>query len=151
MTTLELGCGVHPTVNAVHHDRIKHSPWVDVAHDLDVLPWPWTDGEFEKVIALDVMEHLRLDVNAWLDECWRILAPGGQLVLRLPAWDNPVSYRDPTHRKVFHPETFDYWDKRRPLHNDYGWFYFFEADRWWEIQAIERVNSGDLGFVLRKA
>jgi predicted SAM-dependent methyltransferase len=150
MMTLELGCGVHPTPGAVHHDRVLHSPNVDIAHDLDCLPWPWADGEFDKILALDVMEHLRLDVADWLDECHRILKPGGKLVLRLPAWDNPVSYRDPTHRKVFHPETFDYWDKSKQLHADYGFFYFGERGRWWDVLTVERVNGGDFGFVLRK-
>lgn len=151
MTTLELGCGVHPTQGALHHDRIKHSAWVDIAHDLDILPWPWQDGEFDKIIALDVMEHLRLDVDTWLNECWRILSPGGMLVLRLPAFDNPVSFRDPTHRKLFHPETFDYWDKSKQLHVDYGFFYFGEAGKWWTVKTIERVNGGDFGFVLVKS
>jgi len=150
LKTIELGCGVHPTPGAVHHDRILHAAHVDIAHDLDMLPWPWSDGEFDKILALDVMEHLRLDVQAWLDECWRILSPGGLLVLRLPAWDNPVSWRDPTHRRVFHPETFDYWDRSRPLHQDYGYFYFSESGRWWSVQSVSRENGGDLGYVLRK-
>lgn len=156
MTTLQLGCGIRPLDGAVNHDRIKHHDYVDVAHDLDVLPWPWQDGEFDKVIALDVMEHLRVDVQVWLDECWRILKPDGQLVLRLPAHDNPVSWRDPTHRHWFHEETFHYWDKVTELHRDYGSFYFGEGyAKWWTIVRIERVNpptaTGDLGFWLKKA
>lgn len=150
MTTLQLGCGVRPMKDAINHDRVKHSAHVDVEHDLDNLPWPWADGEFTRVIALDVMEHLKLDVAVWLDECWRILAPDGRLVLRLPAWDNPVSWRDPTHRKVFHPETFDYWDTRKALFKDYGFFYFGESARWWKVETVERTNGGDLGFVLMK-
>ena len=151
MKTLQLGCGIRPIEGATNHDRTKHDEWVDIAHDLDVLPWPFADGEFEKVIALDVMEHLRLDIQVWLDECWRILKSGGMLVLRLPAWDNPVSYRDPTHRKVFHPETFDYWCKEKQLHKDYGYFYFGESGKWWTLETVERTNGGDLGYVLRKA
>lgn len=151
MKTLQLGCGVRPIEGATNHDRTKHDEWVDIAHDLDVLPWPFADGEVEKIIALDVMEHLRLDVQEWLDECWRILQPDGMLVLRLPAWDNPVSYRDPTHRKVFHHETFDYWYKEKQLHKDYGYFYFGESGKWWTLETVERTNGGDLGFILRKA
>lgn len=146
---LELGCGVRPTPGAVHHDKTNHHDWVDVAHDLDVLPWPFENEGFEKVIALDVMEHLRRDISEWLDECWRILVPDGLLVLRVAAWDNPVSYRDPTHRRVFHPETFDYWDPRKPLYKDYGSFYF-PGGKGWFVESVERVNGGDLGFVLRK-
>lgn len=150
MKTLQLGCGIRPMPDAVNHDRIKHSDWVDVAHDLDVLPWPFETESFDKIIALDVMEHLHLEVKEWLDECHRILKPGGSLVLRLPAFDNPVSWRDPTHRRVFHPETFDFWDKSRQLHKDYGFFYFAESDKWWGVDSVERTNGGDFGFVLRK-
>lgn len=155
MTTLQLGAGNRPLKDALNHDRTAHAPHIDIAHDLDCLPWPFPTAEFDRVIALDVMEHLRLDVQEWLDECWRILKPNGELVLRLPAWNNPVSYRDPTHRRLFHEETFHYWDKRMALHRDYGAFYFGEGyNKWWEIQRVERTNppapTGDLGFVLKK-
>ena len=46
---LELGCGVRPTPGALHHDRIAHSPHVDIAHDLNELPWPWVDEAFELI------------------------------------------------------------------------------------------------------
>lgn len=148
---VELGCGKYPTPGAIHHDRIKHSADVDVAHDLELLPWPWHDGAIDKLIALDVMEHLRLDIPEWLNECWRVLKAGGQLVLRLPAWDNPVSYRDPTHRRVFHFETFHYFDPRTALYRDFGSIYFAESDKWWTVDCAERAHGGlDLGFVLTK-
>lgn len=157
MSTLHLGCGHRPLEGAVNHDRWQHAPYVDVAHDLDVLSWPWNDEAFDKVIALDVMEHLRIDVQVWLDECWRILKPGGVLVLRLPAFDNPCSYRDVTHRRVFHHESFHMFDPDTQLWQDYGQFYWGPGyNRWWKIEQVERVNPdprykvGDLGYVLRK-
>ena len=155
MTTLQLGCGIRPIEGALNHDRTAHHDYVDVAWDLDQLEWPFPSDEFDKVIALDVMEHLRLDVQEWLDECWRILKPNGELVLRVPSWNSPVGWRDPTHRRLFHEETFHYWDKRMALHRDYGAFYFGEGyNKWWEIQRVERTNpptaTGDLGFVLKK-
>ena len=155
MTTLQLGCGIRPLQGAVNHDKTAHHDYVDVAWDLDIIEWPWPDASFDKIVALDVMEHLRRDVRVWLDECWRILRPGGQLVLRLPAWNNPVSWRDPTHRRVFHEETFFYWQKDHALHRDYGSFYFGDGyQKWWTVERVERVNpptlTGDLGYVLRK-
>jgi|SRR5579859_8170238 len=153
---LELGCGVHPTPGALHHDRIRHSSHVDVAHDLNNLPWPWQDEAFELLVALDVMEHLKLDVQAWLDEAWRILRPGGQFYMRLPAHDNPVSYRDPTHYRFFHEETFYYWQPDHALYENYGRFYFAESSRWWDVLSVERGNAdprygvGDLYVRLRK-
>jgi hypothetical protein len=59
MSTLNIGCGTNPLKGAINHDFVKHDDWVDVAHDLEVLPWPWADNQFDKVVANDVMEHLR--------------------------------------------------------------------------------------------
>lgn len=153
MATLELGCGVHPTPGAIHHDRIKHADWVDVAHDLNILPWPWQDGEFDKVIAIDVLEHLKpwkVDIQGWLDELWRILKPGGQAVLHLPAWNQPLSYRDPTHYRVFHPESFYYWQPGHYLHEQFGKFYFAESAKWWQVLLVEQQDNLDIGYVLQK-
>lgn len=153
MTTLHLGCGIRPLQGATNHDRHAHHDYVDIAWDLDILSWPWKDGEFDRIIALDVMEHLKIDVIEWMDECWRILKDGGELVLRVPSFDNPVSWRDITHRRVFHPESLHYFDPRTQLWADYGHFYV-DSKRWWHIQRVERVNpptpTGDLGFVLKK-
>lgn len=151
MKTLQLGCGVRPIEGAINHDRVKHSEHVDIAHNLDVLPWPWDDGAFDKVIALDVMEHLRCEVRIWLNECWRILSPDGLLVLRLPAWNHECSHRDPTHIRLFHPETFSYWDRRTDWHRDYGRYYYGEYDRWWLTENVElRDNGANIAYVLRK-
>src|SRR5579859_1721361 len=97
---IELGCGAHPTAGFVHHDRWKHSPHADLSFDLEQLPWPLANDSVDNLRAIDVFEHLRLDVREWLDECWRILKPNGLLTMRLPAWNNHYSYRDPTHRRV---------------------------------------------------
>jgi SAM-dependent methyltransferase len=151
--TLCLGCGFRPLAGALNHDRTAHAAHVDVAHDLDVLPWPWPDGAFAKVVALDVVEHLRLDVADWLGECWRLLAPGGRLVLRAPAWNGPNLWRDPTHRRAFHEETFDFFDPERPFFR-HGRLYFADyypgGSRWWAVEVVERTGPcADLGFVLR--
>ncbi len=151
MTTLQLGCGIRPIEGAINHDLEKHSAFVDVEWDLNNMPWPWRDGEFEKVIALDVMEHLKCEVYEWLDECWRILVPDGLLVLRLPAWDHENSHCDPTHRMFFHPKTFSYWDKRTELFKSYGWFYYRKNNKWWNIETVERRDAGANWFyVLQK-
>lgn len=153
---LQLGAGMRPMDGATNHDRIAHAPWIAIAHNLNLIPWPWDDAAWDEVVALDVCEHLTLPVQAWLDECWRILRPDGQLVLRLPAWDNPVSHRDVTHQRLFHEESFHYWWPDHALWQNYGHFYYAESARWWTVERVERVNPdprygiGDLGFVLRK-
>ncbi len=148
MRVLNLGAGPRPEPDATNHDISAHSPWIDVVWDLEQMPWPWEDGSWDEVHAFDVFEHLKRDICEWLDESWRILVPGGTLKLRLPAFDNPLSYRDPTHRRVFHPETLDYWDPDKPLWQDFGRYYFPSA-RWWRVQYVGREYS-DLRFDLEK-
>ena len=97
-----------------------------------------------------MFEHLKaIDVQTWLDECWRILKPTGLLVMRLPAWTNPVSYRDPTHHRVFHEESFSYWDPDHDLYELFGRYYFRESDRWWKVRRAFREFE-DLRFDLEK-
>ena len=177
---LELGCGMSPTPGYVHHDRIRHSPHVDVAWDLRVYPWPlslywigeegriesWgramlegvpqkdcdrrvSDGFLDEILALDVFEHLSVDVQPWLDECWRLLKPDGLLDFRVPAWDHELSYRDPTHLRVFHQDFLLYWDKRHELCRRFGSIYFAESDKWWKFESVERENN-DFRFRARK-
>lgn len=155
MTTLVLGCGRRPVPGAINHDHAYHSRHVDVAWDLDQPKWPVPDDRFKRIIALDVFEHLKADVVAWIGECWRILEVGGELVLRVSAWDNPVSHRDPTHRRFFMEESFDFFCPDRQLWRDYGSFYFPDGP-WFEIVTVGRGNAdprfgvGDICAVLRK-
>ena len=46
---------------------------------------PWDSGRFDIVTALDVLEHLD-DDSAGLREMWRVLRPGGYLLLFVPAF-----------------------------------------------------------------
>jgi hypothetical protein len=154
---VELGAGTKPTPYAdIYHDRTRHSDHINISHDLEVFPWPWADDSIEQLVAIDVFEHLRVDPWwAWLDECWRVLKPSGKLTMRLPAWDNPVTYRDPTHVPTcwpFHIQRFDYWDPCRPLWSEFGRIYpFAETARWWHVDlAVRDVETVDLKFYLTK-
>jgi hypothetical protein len=136
---LELGCGKVPTPGYVHHDRRRHSPDIDVAHDLEVLPWPWPDASCSEILGLDVFEHLHLMPEQWLRECHRLLAPGGTLTLRVPLFGSPWHLIDPTHVRGFHPLNFDYFIHGTQLHQKYGHYYFDFAFRSGSAQ-IEGYN-----------
>jgi hypothetical protein len=108
---LELGCGTAPTPGYMHHDRRRHSPHIEVVHDLDMLPWPWADASHTEILGLDVFEHLHL-------------MPGGLLRLRVPIFGSPWHLIDPTHVRGFHPLNFDYFIRGKELWQKYGHFYF---------------------------
>lgn len=146
--TLHLGCGNRPIKDAVNHDLYKHGEHVDVAHDLESLPWPWADESFDRIVAIDVFEHLSLEVQQWLDECWRLLTPGGLLELRVPYYGHENAFTDPTHKRFFAPKTFDYWDKSKAMHIDFGCYYFARSNKWWRVQLV--AQDGNMLFHLFK-
>ncbi len=51
--------------------------------DLDDAPLPFPDGQFDVVLSDSQIEH-RVDYAHYLDECVRVLRPGGRLVLCVP-------------------------------------------------------------------
>ena len=137
MDVLNLGCGNKPIEGAVNHDRIKHRKYVDVAHDLNELPWPWADESFDRIVALAVLEHVEPDLVATLDECWRILRKGGRVQLKLPYWNSEISHRDPTHRWFFSMGSFDQFDPDRRRGKEYT----FYTDRKWRIVKGPKMNN----------
>jgi SAM-dependent methyltransferase len=57
-------------------------------------PLPFDDGSFELVLAAETIEHVR-DVQLFLSEIRRVLAPGGELALTTPATPALARPEDP--------------------------------------------------------
>jgi len=94
----------------VQHELRADYPIIDVAWDLNDLPWPWADMTFTRIEAWAVFEHLDIDLVKAVNECWRILRPYGRLHVKVPHWKNARAYRDPTHRWRYDLGVFDYFD-----------------------------------------
>jgi glycosyltransferase involved in cell wall biosynthesis/SAM-dependent methyltransferase len=45
---------------------------------------PFADESFDLVLAMEIFEHLALDPHFFLCEAWRVLRPGGHLVITTP-------------------------------------------------------------------
>lgn len=115
---LNLGAGSRPAAGWVNVDAVPQDG-IDQVADLNVLPWPWKDGEAEEIAAFDVFEHVDNPV-AFMTECHRILAPGGKLSIHTTWIGNPDSFTDPTHRRFCTEQTFDYWIEGTAMHRTYG-------------------------------
>ena len=115
---LNLGCGSMPEPGYVNVDAVR-LPNVDVAHDLDVFPWPWGDEAVDEIRAFDVYEHVSYPLE-FMGECHRILKPGGLLYIHTAHWQNPNSFRDPTHKRFLTEDSFDYWVPGTYLNGRYG-------------------------------
>lgn len=100
---LNLGCGANKITGAVNVDS---SPDAEVDIQMDLKEFPWfklEEGFYEKVYFLHCIEHIeKVYWEMVFSEIWRVMAPGGELVLAYPefekilrAWlDNRQGMRD---------------------------------------------------------
>jgi SAM-dependent methyltransferase len=69
--------------------------------------WPYADGTFDRVLALDILEHI-VARRSFLDECRRVLKADGMLLVAVPnretSWRKGLrrmglpSFSDPDHK-----------------------------------------------------
>lgn len=145
---LNLGCGSMPEDGYVNVD-IWPQPGVDVVHNLDVFPWPWEDGSVERIISVDVYEHVDHPIE-FMGECYRILEPGGILYIHTAYWKARSSYTDPTHKRYLTESSFDYWIVGTEYHKRFGAAYARGA-KFEKIDIhLDIVGVGDLNVTLRK-
>ena len=102
---LNLGAGNDIKYGYVNHDIVKLEG-IDVVHDLENFPWPWPDNYFDEVFASDILEHLD-DFILTMEQIYRILKPGGKLLLKVPYWNSVFAHIDPTHKRGFHENSFE--------------------------------------------
>ena len=55
------------------------------AKEGDALALPFGDGEFDRIVAAEVLEHIPADIQA-IAELARVLRPGGTLAVSVPRW-----------------------------------------------------------------
>jgi SAM-dependent methyltransferase len=84
--------GVDLSSIALELARRRSGPEVDL-REASVTALPWGDGRFDAVVSADVLYHVDDDAAA-LREFFRVLRPGGIVVLNLPAYPWLWSYHD---------------------------------------------------------
>lgn len=102
---------------------------IDVVHDIESTPLPFSDGYFDEILCQDVLEHV--DLIKVLKDLHRILKIGGLISIRVPHFTSKNNYIDPTHKKLFSAFAFDYFvenafHSKSKLRNYYFDFSFSE-------------------------
>lgn len=80
----ELGCQVTGTDLSAEAVRRARERGIQASQvNLDRQPLPFADASFDVVLSDSQLEH-RVDYDHYLDECVRVLRPGGRLLLLVP-------------------------------------------------------------------
>lgn len=73
--------------------------------------WPLADNSVGVLRAHDALEHL-LDPVHSLNEAFRVLAPGGFLMISVPSTDGRGAFQDPTHRSLWNSNSIWYFSNK---------------------------------------
>jgi predicted SAM-dependent methyltransferase len=106
---VNLGCGKKVKKGYVNLDSLN-LPGVDLVHDLNNFPWPFKNNEIDEVYTSHVLEHLD-DIVEVMKEIKRITKNNSKVIIIVPHFSCGVSYRDPTHKRLFSYFTFDYFNE----------------------------------------
>lgn len=169
MSELLIGCGTRLTKVLFLPDLGQTQEWTqltrldieashqpDVVHDLEELPWPFTDNSFDEVHAYEVLEHLgsQGDVKAFcahFSEIWRVLKPGGLLFATCPSINSVWLWGDPSHKRVISSQSLVFLNQpqytaqvgKTPM-SDFRSFYKADFDI-----MTQQTNGDTFAFVLK--
>lgn len=110
---LNLGSGNRPLEGYINVDKQMRMD-CDVTWNLDICPWPFEDNSCEEIIASHVLEHLGQLPNVFssiMQEIYRILVPGGLLIVKVPHPRSDGYLSDPTHVRPITPQLMSLFGK----------------------------------------
>jgi|SaaInlStandDraft_7_1057024.scaffolds.fasta_scaffold163698_1 SAM-dependent methyltransferase len=131
---LDLGCGINKAQGTVGVDCVA-LPSVDVVHNLNNFPYPFSDCEFDLVIARHSIQHLD-NIVLVMEEIHRILKDGGQFKIYVPHYASDNYNTDPTHKTHFGFRSMNYFADNIPFH------YAFYTDKRYDIQVRKMSFRG---------
>ncbi len=104
---LNLGCGLDIKEGGgwINLD-VANIPGCDVVYNIENLPLPFPNNHFEEILCNDILEHI--EYTSVLKDLHRVLAPGGIMHIRVPHFTSKNNAIDPTHKRIFSIETFDF-------------------------------------------
>lgn len=135
---------------------IDPSTGCDIVHDLDVLPYPLADNDFDEIHCYEVLEHVGRQGDwrgffAQFTELHRALKPGGHIFLSVPSPGSPWVWGDPGHTRALPEAAFHFLAQKH--YAQVGKTSCTDYRPWWkgdlEIVGTQDEN-GSLCLALRK-
>ncbi len=116
----------------------------------DALSLPFADGEFDRIVAAEILEHIPEDIPA-IRELVRVLRPGGTLALTVPRWLPEVlcwklsaEYHDTPggHIRIYtDKELLSKAENAGLVHTDTHYAHGLHAPYWWLKCAVGVTND----------
>jgi SAM-dependent methyltransferase len=147
---LDLGCGAMKNPGFVGMDYRKMEG-VDIAHDLEVFPYPLPNESCSMVVSSHVLEHINPHGYIFIrlmNEVWRIMKPGAEFLIAVPYAGSPGYWQDPSHCNGINEVTFDYFDPKGTASN--GLLYGIYRPYPWLLKINTWHDQGNLEVVLVK-
>jgi predicted SAM-dependent methyltransferase len=144
---LDLGCGKNKQPDFIGVDCVEMEG-VDKVMDLEVFPWDFEDESVEEIYCSHYIEHTP-DLMKFMDECYRILKPGGKATFLAPYYNSVRAWQDPTHKRAISEATFLYFNKgwreqnkleHYPIKSDFDYTYGYFFYPLWVNRSEEAKN-----------
>jgi len=136
---INIGCGRDYRKGWINYD-ISPECVNDGILDISKDTLPHEDGSVIEIYISGVLEQIgenQLFQHA-MNECWRVLVPGGTMTVVVPNAKYAIAHRDPMDIRKFTPETFSYFLKTAREWDLYGSIYGFKG--WSEIRTEENAR-----------
>jgi SAM-dependent methyltransferase len=121
----------------------------DIYFDLTTFPWTFAeDNSADEIFVSHYVEHTP-DLMKFMDECWRILKPGGKMTVIAPYYNSIRCWQDPTHLRAISEATFLYFNKgwreankldHYPIKSDFDFSYGYGLAPEWASRSAESVG-----------
>ena len=155
MKLLDVGCGRKKREGAIGIDFNANTD-ADVVHNLNIFPYPFENGAFDRIYVTHCIEHLD-DVVKVMEELHRIAKAGARITIDAPYFSGQDAFSDPTHKHFFTSRSFDYFTGDFPEFSFYSSKarfkkISFHIDFWviHKLGGIRLQNYLGLGFFANK-
>lgn len=142
---IEGGRSPQPAFIVMHPEMLSG---VDIVHETTKFPYPFPDNTVTLFMAGHVIEHISRDNKGFvkfMDECWRCLKEGGQLMLSSYYAGSTPFMSDPTNVNPVTAQTWYYFDPEHP-----SGLYLRYKPKPWKIERCFWSADGNMEVLLSK-
>jgi len=126
----------------------RDRPETDILWNLEVFPWPILHSSVSMAVATGVVSHINPANGTFvkfMNEIWRIMKPGGELLVSVPYATSMGMFRDPMAVNFVTEETWCYFDPEDSLTR--GGLYSNYHPLPWRI----KINTWDMNGTIETA